>query len=109
MSDNIILQEIADSIPEFQLKVFDTENSYEAFKNILVQKIRELINTNFAELVNILYRLDISEKKLKEQLQNDNPDSAGVIADMIIQRQIEKIETRTLFKNHQDIPENEKW
>ena len=71
MSDNIILQEIADSIPEFQLKVFDTENSYEAFKNILVQKIRELINTNFAELVNILYRLDIPEKKLKEQLQKE--------------------------------------
>lgn len=109
MSDDIILQEIADSIPEFQLKVFDTENSYEAFKNILVQKIRELINTNFADLVNILYRLDISEKKLKEQLQNDNPDSAGLIADMIIQRQVQKIETRTLFKNHQDIPENEKW
>ena len=109
MSDNIILQEIADSIPEFQLKVFDTENSYEAFKNILVQKIRELINTNFAELVNILYRLDISEKKLKEQLQNDNPDSAGVMADMIIQRQAQKIETRTLFKSPQDIPENEKW
>ena len=109
MSDDIILQEIADSIPEFQLKVFDTENSYEAFNNILVQKIRELINTNFAELVNILYRLDISEKKLKEQLQNDNPDSAGLIADMIIERQTQKIETRTLFKNHQDIPENEKW
>ena len=109
MSDDIILQEIADNIPEFQLKVFDTENSYEAFKNILVQKIRELINTNFADLVNILYRIDISEKKLKEQLQNDNPDSAGLIADMIIQRQVQKIETRTLFKNHQDIPENEKW
>ena len=109
MSDNILLQEIADSIPEFHLEVIDTKNSYEAFKHILVQKIRELINTNFAELVNILYRLDISEKKLKEQLQNDNPDSAGVIADMIIQRQAQKIETRTLFKSHQDIPENEKW
>ena len=109
MSDDIILQEIADTIPEFQLKVFDTENNYEAFKNILVQKINELINTNFAELVNILYRLDISEKKLKEHLQNDNPDSAGVIAEMIIQRQAQKIETRTLFKSHQDIPENEKW
>lgn len=57
--------------------------------------LNELIQSDFTKLVQLLYRIDISEMKLK-QILKDNPQSdAGLlIAEMIIERQIQKIRFR---------------
>lgn len=57
--------------------------------------LNELIQSDFTKLVQLLYRIDISEMKLK-QILKDNPQSdAGLlIAQMIIERQIQKIRFR---------------
>jgi hypothetical protein len=57
--------------------------------------LNELIQSDFTKLVQLLYRIDISEMKLK-QILKDNPQSdAGLlIAQMIIERQIKKIRFR---------------
>lgn len=77
----------------------------------LSEYINELINTDFEKLVQLLYRLDIDEKKLKKVL-HDNPghNAAEMISDLIIERQLQKIQSRQQFSQRKDdIDENEKW
>lgn len=87
------------------------ESSAKIFHEKLAAYINELINTNFLQLVNWLYRLDVSEQKLKTLLAaQPNADAGFIIADMIIERQMQKIKSRKEFKgNATEIPENEKW
>ena len=79
-------------------------------KEKLTQHINYLIQHDFERLVAILYRIDINEKKLKELLQRySDKDSGGIIAQLIIERQLEKIKTRQQFKSGNNISEAEKW
>jgi hypothetical protein len=70
-----------------------------------------LIDTGFQQLVNILYRVDVNERKLKYLLQeNVGTDAAVIIADLIIERQMEKIKARSTFSRQDDtISDEEKW
>jgi hypothetical protein len=61
----------------------------------LVKYINELINTDFEKLVQLLYRIDVSEAKLKALLQaNPQEDAAKMIANLIIERQLQKLKSR---------------
>lgn len=79
--------------------------------NELAVFINELIINDFAQLVQILYRVDISEKKLKQLLSDNADNDAGkIIAEMIIERQLQKIKSREQFNQRdKNIDENEKW
>jgi hypothetical protein len=58
----------------------------------LISLVNELIHTDFHALVQLLYRVDVDEKKLKHLLKtNPHKDSAPIIADLIISRQLQKI------------------
>lgn len=87
------------------------ETSFNIFKEKLVAYLQQLINNNFEQLVNLLYRLDVNEKKLKYILANANgEDAATIIANLIIERQLQKIESRRLFaQKNNNISEDEKW
>lgn len=81
-----------------------------ANKQQLIHSINHLINTDFNKLVFILYRLDVSEQHLKSLLaSNATTDAASIIADLIIQREQAKQQTRNLFTDSDQIPEAEKW
>ena len=86
--------------------------SLDELRQILSEYINPLISNNFNKLISILYRLDINESKLK-QLLLDNPsgDAGKIIADLIIERQMQKIKSRQSFrqKGENNIDENEKW
>ncbi len=75
----------------------NAEEKFRAFRQLLVERIDELIRTDFDKLKWILYRVDISEKKLAEALRTSEADAASIMADMIIQRQLEKAESRKKF------------
>lgn len=79
--------------------------------NELSSYINELILTDFSKLVQILYRLDIPENKLKQLLaDNAGKDAGKIIAEMIIERQIQKIKSRQQFhQRDKNISEDEKW
>ncbi len=84
--------------------------SFEELKQALTQHINYLVQHNFEKLVTLLYRIDISEAKIKQLLQqNETTDAGNIIADLIIERQLQKIETRKQFKQKDDINEDEKW
>ena len=106
MKDDQVLQEVSK-----ELDVVLNENNFYLGKQLLSERINELIDTNFQKLVVILYRMDISESKLK-QLLTDNPgtDAGLIIADLMIERQKEKIRTRQQFSKRDDIiSDEEKW
>ncbi len=77
----------------------------------LVGYIQQLIAKDFSRLVQLLYRLDISEAKLKETLATHTDTDAGLlIAQMIIDRLEQKKKSREKFSG-KDWPgsEEEKW
>lgn len=74
-------------------------NSLEEFKKYLTEKIKLLLEEKFDVLVNILYRIDINERKLNELFSGKNRDSIPAsLAQMIIDRQIQKLHRRKLYK-----------
>ena len=77
----------------------------------LASHVNELINHDFEKLVFYLYRIDVNENKMRNVLeQRDGENAAGLIADLIIERQLQKIESRQQFRQRDNsINENEKW
>lgn len=72
--------------------------SLEEFKKYLTEKLKFLLDEKFDILVNILYRIDISEKKLSQLFSGKNRDSIpAALADLIIERQLQKIRLRKLY------------
>ena len=71
--------------------------------------INYLLVEDFNRLVQLLYRVDVSEQKLKSLLQEQpGTDAAVLIADLIIKRQEEKRQSRGKSRGN-DIPEEERW
>lgn len=86
--------------------------SHEQLKERLTAYINDLIDHKFNVLVNLLYKIDVSESRLKQLLnETSGYDAGAIIADLIIERQIQKIKYREQFTNRDKdrIDENEKW
>ncbi len=82
----------------------------EELKEKLAAHINFLINNHFDKLIFYLYRIDVSESKLKNLLaQNEGNKASAIIADLIIERQLQKIETRKQSGQQEPSDENEKW
>jgi hypothetical protein len=76
----------------------------------VIQYINYLLVHDFNKLIQILYRVDVNEQKLKELLQaNAQTDAAIIIADLLIERQEEKLKTKEAFRSNNDIAEEDKW
>ena len=102
MNESII--KVADLL-NVSLKADEDENI-----RLIINRINELLQQDFHALVNILYRIDISEEKLKSLLKSQpGTDAAVLITRLIIERQKEKLRSRDINKTFGDIPEDEKW
>ncbi len=88
-----------------------TTNDYEAVVQQLAPVINECIHNDFERLVQLLYRVDVDEKKLKQSLQSAHEEDAGVIiARLMVERHIQKLAVRQSFANGtHSIPEEDKW
>jgi hypothetical protein len=76
----------------------------------VIQYINHLLVYDFNKVIQILYRVDVNEQKLKELLQsNAQTDAAIIIADLLIERQEEKLKTKETFQSNTDIAEEDKW
>ncbi|MDB5284220.1 MAG: hypothetical protein JWO06_3295 [Bacteroidota bacterium] len=78
----------------------DHDEKFKAFRGLLIRRIEELAEKDMDKLIWLLYRVDVSERKLQEVLKKTPPDEfSSVIADLIIERQLEKVESRKKFGN----------
>lgn len=103
MNNERVLQEISN-----ELGLVVKKNSIDI--QTLYDRINDLINNDFQKLVAILYRMDVNETRLK-QLLNENPGTnAGIIiAELMIERQAQKIKSRQTYKPDENISDDEKW
>jgi hypothetical protein len=74
-----------------------------ALETVLAEKVNALIEGNFDQLLQLLYRIDINEQRLRRLLvENEGEDAGKIIARLIVQRQWEKIESRRKYRQDTD-------
>jgi hypothetical protein len=85
--------------------------SLEQLQDQLSVHINHLIETSFEALITLLYKIDVSEQKLKDVLRNNPAKNAGdIIASLIIERQLQKINFKKKFTGKSSSGSNEeKW
>lgn len=103
-------QQLIQSLNEDLLLNIADATRLEEIERVVKQRVSELLQTDFNALVTLLYRIDVSEQKLKLLLEtNQDTDAADIISRLIVERQIQKIKSRNEFKNNDNISEEEKW
>lgn len=93
MQENVHKQlELVAKYSEEQLENFSREE--------WIKLLNELITHHFQGYIYLLYRLDISEKKLKAALQAHQKEAAAAVtADLIVERLAQKKATKAAFSN----------
>lgn len=89
-----------------------TYHSEEDLLNWLSSYIDDLVVHDFNGLLLLLYRIDVSESKVREVLEVDQAKnySSRILAEMILERQKQKLYWREKFKNHTtEIDDDERW
>ncbi|MBU3742476.1 MAG: hypothetical protein FGM24_09365 [Candidatus Kapabacteria bacterium] len=80
-------------------EALSAESLLAAVRAQLVDRIIYLLNTNPERLMAILYRIDVSESRVNEIFSTAlPPDMPERLADLVIERQLAKAETRARFK-----------
>lgn len=75
------------------------EIGYDQAFLMMMRVVEDLMTKDFNRLINILYRIDVSEEKLKEALALSNDNPASVITKMILERQLQKVEIRKKYSS----------
>ncbi|MBI1938705.1 MAG: hypothetical protein HYS25_11360 [Ignavibacteriales bacterium] len=65
----------------------------------LIERIKELMSRNYERFLNSLYRIDLSEANVHEVLHSkDKLSIPSQLADLIIERQLQRIKTQILYR-----------
>ena len=70
---------------------------YVDLEALLEKSITHLIDSDFERLLQVLYRIDIDELKVKKAFANSD-SVANSLAKLILAREIQKIETRKKYR-----------
>ena len=83
----------------FNIKIVfagNTDNAYRELSRQIIPHVKRLMDSNYSTFLNLLYRIDISESKIKAATLEKNNLSEAV-THLIIRREMEKAVTRKLF------------
>src|SRR4051794_38556623 len=104
------MQELKAALTEGAGLVIPTAISFEELERRLAEHISELLSKDLNGVLQILYRIDVREDRVKKELRLQADKDAGwVIARLIIERQLEKLKTRRAFRRDENMNEEEKW
>ena len=77
---------------------------------LLAEIVNGWIRSDFTRLVQFLYRIDISESRLRLLLEeNTEEDTGHLLARLILERLWQKIETRRQYKPGETTSDEERW
>lgn len=86
--------------------------SLEELQKRLAERLEVLVERDFQQFVLLLYQVDVSERKVKEILAAESyPDVFTSLAQLIIERQMEKIRSREIYRQPPEslTDDEEKW
>ncbi|MBV8254916.1 MAG: hypothetical protein JO154_20115 [Chitinophaga sp.] len=95
----------------FELRIPD-QVSYDELQQQLAKRLKQIISKDFQQFVFLLYRIDVSEKKVQQIIQEAAKleiEPYPAIAGLIIERQLQKIASRASFRQQQADDDEEKW
>lgn len=75
----------------------DYAEELKIIKEFLSKRITELMTKNQERFFNTLYRIDVDESKVTQVLNNSSNVSDD-LADLIIERQLQRLKTQMLYK-----------
>lgn len=84
----------------------------EELRKRLAERLEVLVERDFQQFVLLLYQVDVSERKVKEILAAERyPDVFTSLAQLIIERQMEKIRSREIYRQPPEslTDDEEKW
>ncbi|WP_462280409.1 hypothetical protein [Salinivirga cyanobacteriivorans] len=92
-----VLQQIEKDFSQSDL-ILDIESP--EIISLMQEHIEKLLHDDFAKLMNLLYRIDLSESKI-ESLRAYDPTmpERDVITFLVIQREMQKVMFREMYKN----------
>ncbi len=70
------------------------------FRIYLTKRLSKMLDDDYNGVINLLYRIDVDEEELHKLFSSSNKDFIpAALADLIINRQIEKIKWRLKIEN----------
>jgi hypothetical protein len=110
MEDRVSIHQLQEELPILGFEVFSFAELLEKW----ALYFNNLILNDFVALVSLLYRVDISEKKLRYLLKENSSCNAGeLIAALVMERIAQKIITREAHRPKTDsspgFADEEKW
>ena len=97
------IEQIKKDFDPFRLEIQSPdgdENFYQRLFSQVEPFILKLIKDNYRELLQVLYRIDVNEKKISESVNNSS--AAGLsseIARLVIFRELQKVVIRNYYKS----------
>lgn len=83
--------------------------SYDALKQRLQLFIENLLAHDFEKLCHMIYRHDVLETKFQRAMQlTDIGEQAAAIADLVIQREMEKVASRQAYRKEKEEKQQKK-
>jgi hypothetical protein len=108
--DSVVFQETALQISADAALAIQPDITYEQLKALLAERLEDLISNNFQQFVLLLYKIDVSENKVREIFGPDvSADAYLQLAAVLIERQQQKIISRKATKKADDNDGEEKW
>ncbi|MBX9852381.1 MAG: hypothetical protein K2X86_11570 [Cytophagaceae bacterium] len=102
MSDLIALKDLSPAISknfEMDAGLISTCQNLNDLKEKLAHAISILLNRDMNRLLNIFYRMDLSEQKVNRIISESAPQEiSSQLADLVIEREMQKAITRSKYK-----------
>lgn len=95
----ITLQLIQSALPTQSEFDKGEEFSFDRLLDWLTQQIAFLIDHDYKHLVDALYRIDVTESRVKEILNGNVAHVSRNLAQAILERQLKKAATRSKYKD----------
>ncbi|GAB4260449.1 MAG: hypothetical protein Kow0079_17350 [Vicingaceae bacterium] len=99
--EKVVLQ-IQKDFEWFDLQIVFKSTNHTPYKELFQQiypKVDFLLNENPNKFYNLLYRIDIEDTLLKKHLKaHPHSDTAEVITDLILKRELQKVVIREMLK-----------
>lgn len=76
----------------------------------VAEKLNSWIQSDFNTLLQFLYRIDISESRIRLLLkENPHEDAGKILAKLVLERQWQKMQTRRQYKAGDAGTDEERW